>query len=57
MKHQRGVKYILSLAAAALLIWFSFRGVDWKEFLNGLRSCRWEMVLLSMAAGLCAGAG
>ena len=54
MKHQRSVKYILSLAAAALLIWFSFRGVDWKEFLNGLRSCRWEMVLLSMAAGLCA---
>lgn len=54
MRHQRAVKYTLSIIAATLLLWFSFRGVDWGEFLKGLRSCRWGFVLLSMAAGLTA---
>lgn len=44
-------KYVLSVAIAAVLLWFSFRDVEWGKFLDGLRSCRWEYILLSMAAG------
>ena len=45
------MKYIASLALAVLLLWVSFREVEWKDFINGLKDCRWAFVLLSMAAG------
>ena len=45
------IKYLLSAVFAVLLLWFSFRGVEWKDFIEGLKGCRWEYVLLSMAAG------
>lgn len=45
-------KYVISAALAAVLLWFSFRGVSWNDFVGALRSCRWEYVLLSMATGL-----
>ena len=45
------IKYILSAVLAAVLLWFSFRGVQWDDFMDGLKGCRWEFVLLSMAAG------
>ncbi len=45
------VKYAFSLLIAGVLLYYSFRGVDWTEFWNGLKSCRWGFVGLSMAAG------
>lgn len=45
------LKYLLSAALAAVLLWVSFREVDWSEFMDGLLSCRWEFILLSMIAG------
>ncbi len=48
---KKTIKYIASLALAALLLWVSFREVEWKDFINGLKDCRWGFVLLSMAAG------
>jgi len=48
------LKYAASLAAALLLLWFSFRGVEWKDFISLLKECRWGWVLLSMLAGYCA---
>jgi uncharacterized membrane protein YbhN (UPF0104 family) len=36
---------------AVVLLWFSFRGVEWADFMEGVKSCRWEFILLSMAAG------
>jgi len=45
------LKYAISASIAALLLWFSFRDVKWSEFMAGVRSCRWEFILLSMAAG------
>lgn len=45
------IRYLLSAAFAALLLWFSFRGVEWKDFVAGLEGCRWEFIILSMAAG------
>ena len=45
------LKYALSASIAAVLLWFSFRDVDWSDFMAGVRSCRLEFILLSMAAG------
>ena len=45
------LKYLLSAAIAVLLLWFSFRDVDWQDFMAGLKSCRWEFIVLSMIAG------
>ena len=45
------LKYTLSLAVAVILLWFSFRDVEWTEFMDGLKSCRWGFILMSMAAG------
>ena len=44
-------KYVLSAGFAVLLLWFSFRDVEWADFVEGLRSCRWEFIAVSMAAG------
>ncbi len=48
------LKYIISLAVAAALLYFSFRGVYWEDFVNGLKNCRWEYILLGMAASIAA---
>ena len=45
------LKYALSAGFAFLLLWFSFRDVEWNGFVEGLKACRWEFILLSMAAG------
>ena len=45
------VKYLLSAALAAALLYFSFRDVEWADFMEGLKACRWEFIILSMAAG------
>lgn len=45
------LKYSASAAFAILLLWFSFRDVEWSDFAEGLKSCRWEYIALSMAAG------
>lgn len=46
------LKYILSLVLAAVLLWFCFREVNWQEFLESLKGCRWEWVMLSILAGV-----
>lgn len=51
MNIKKTIKYLASAALAALLLWVSFREVEWSDFLAGLKECRWGYVLLSMAAG------
>ena len=46
------VKYLLSAAAAVVLLYFSFRGVDWTDFWSCLKSCEWSYVIVSMVACL-----
>ena len=46
------LKYTLSLVLAAVLLWFCFREVNWQEFLESLKGCRWEWVILSILAGV-----
>lgn len=45
------LKYIASASLAVLLLWASFREVEWSDFMEGLKACRWEFILVSMAAG------
>ncbi len=45
------LKYVLSATLAIGLLWISFRDVEWTEFIQGVRSCRWEYIVLSMVAG------
>ena len=45
------IKYVMSAVLAVVLLWFSFRDVDWEDFIAGLSECRWQYVLLSMVAG------
>ena len=37
------IRYVLSAAFAGLLLWFSFRDVEWDEFLAVLKECRWVL--------------
>jgi uncharacterized membrane protein YbhN (UPF0104 family) len=45
------LKYLLSLSLAVVLLWFSFREVEWADFVRELAECSWGFILLSMAAG------
>jgi len=51
MNIKKALKYLASAAFAVLLLWFSFRDVEWTGFMQVLKACRWEFVALSMAAG------
>ena len=50
-KIRKILKYAASAALAALLLWVSFREVEWAQFWAELKACRWEFILLSMATG------
>ncbi len=52
MKAKDGIKYALSFGVAAVLLWFSFRNVEWSQFWMALKSCSWGFVLLSMLIGV-----
>lgn len=54
MKASEVIKYTLSVAVAVLLMYFSFKGVQWKQFWQDLSACRWEYVLLCMATSIAA---
>lgn len=45
------LKYFLSMGLAGVLLWFSFREVEWADFVNELRNCRWGFIIISMIAG------
>ncbi len=45
-KATKVLKYLLSVGLAAVLVWFAFRGVDWKAFWEGLQETRWGYVLV-----------
>lgn len=48
------IKYSLSFLLAGVLVWFAFRGMDWKAFLDGLRLTRWLYIGLFFVAALVA---
>jgi Predicted integral membrane protein len=48
------MKYILLLGVAGVLLWFSFRGVSWSEFKEGLLATDYRWIVLSMVIGILA---
>ena len=52
MKAKGVIRFVLSLGLAAVLVWFALRGVDWNEFLAGLRLTRWVWLVPFMAASV-----
>lgn len=48
------IKYILLLAVAALLLWASFRGVHWDDFIAGLKSANYYWIATSMMVSVAA---
>lgn len=46
------VKYVLSLALAVFLVWYAFRSVDWRAFLDGLKMTRWVLLIPFFAASI-----
>ena len=48
------LKYSVSISLAVVLLYCSFKGVDWQDFLEGVKACNWEYVILSMLFGLLA---
>lgn len=51
MDIKKTLKYLLSLALAGVLIYFSFKEIDWKEFIRDASDCNWGYIgLASFAA-------
>ena len=48
------LKYTASIAVAAILLFFSFKDVEWSSFWAAMKACRWEYVILSMLIGVLA---
>lgn len=48
------LKYVLSLALAALLVWVAVRSVDWGAFLGGLKQTRWFWLVPFLVASVAA---
>ena len=51
MNIKKIIKYLASAALAFILLWVSFREVEWADFWSVLKECNWAYVALSMAAG------
>lgn len=54
MKVKKAIKYAISLVIAAILMYFSFRSVDWNSFVRDLHSCNWWYIILAMVASVAA---
>ena len=51
-KAKKILQYAFWTVLAAVLVYYCLRSIDWKQFMEALRLCRWEYVLLSMALGV-----
>lgn len=45
------IKYLMLLCVAAGLLYLSFRGVKWEDFIAGLKSCNYYWIAASMFVG------
>jgi len=48
------LRYLVLFAIACLLLWFSFRGVHWSDFSEGLKSANYGWIAASMVIGITA---
>lgn len=47
-------KILFSFCLAAVLLYFSFKGVSWKDFVEGLKTCDWFYIFLAMMCSVVA---
>lgn len=45
------LQYAFWIAVAVVLVYFCLRSIDWAQFMEAMRLCRWEYVILSMILG------
>ena len=48
------IQWSLMLLLAFVLLYFAFRGVKWADFMEGVRSCDFRWIAVSMAASILA---
>ncbi len=48
------LRYLVLFSIACLLLWFSFRGVQWSDFSEGLKSANYGWIAASMVIGITA---
>ena len=48
-KLKKALKYALLLVLVAVLLFFSFRGLDWGAFFEDMNQCRWGWVVAIIA--------
>ena len=48
------LQWTLMLLLAFVLLYFAFRGVKWADFMEGVRSCDFRWIAVSMAASILA---
>ncbi len=46
------LKYLLFLLLAGVLLYISFKGVHWGDFMNGLKECNFWWIVISMLVGI-----
>ena len=42
-KVKKSLTYVLFILIAVVLLYFSFRAVEWDAFVEALESCRWTL--------------
>ena len=47
-------KYIISLIVAGALLYFSFRNINWEDFMESLEKCNWVYLLAAFIVGIVA---
>ena len=45
------IQYIFWIAVAVVLVYFCLKSIDWDQFMQAMKVCRWEYVILSMILG------
>lgn len=54
MKTREVIKYLGSVALAALLLYLSFRGIEWSKLKEAIVGCNWSFVFLTMVVSVAA---
>ena len=49
---KKTIQYLLLLALAGVLLYFSFKGVKWNDFIDGLKGCNFYWIALSIGIGI-----
>ena len=52
MNWKKILNYILTLGVTILLLWVSFKGVNWEDFVQGLKSCDMRWIFASMVVSI-----